>query len=123
MKGSRKAIYLDIDAPFEFVLAHLDFFKEHLEWLEKHMKSAPKVRGIEVERSTNGYAHIIVHLDREVTDIDENHYALAMGSSFALYVFAKMREKAIGTTDKVLFSNGRKTRPRKVAIWKNGNTE
>jgi len=108
----RRAVFIDVDAPFEWVLKHMDYFREHLEWLKKHMNDMPNVVGIEVERSTNGYAHIIVHLDREIADGDENHLALAMGSSFALFVFCKQREEAIGITDKVLFFPGDKVRER-----------
>lgn len=112
MAKKRRAVFLDIDAPFEWVLKHMDYFREHLEWLKGRIRDMPNVVGIEVERSTSGYAHIIVRLDREISDGDENHLALAMGSSFALYVFCKEREKALGITDKVLFFNGDKVRER-----------
>lgn len=108
----KKHLFLDIDAPYRFVVAYKKWLLHHWDYVLPKLTDA-RIVGYRIEESTNGNAHVVIYLDKAVSEDEELHLSTALGGSIGLYLISHMRLDAYGTSRKVRFMKGKKKRPRK----------
>jgi len=103
----RRYVLVDIDIPFSRFRRFRSVYREHVEWVLRHMRLGLAVRGMRALRSPSGNTHVLVHLDREVTEETALHLALCLGSDVAAFFEAMARLRQTGSSGYVPWSEKR----------------
>jgi hypothetical protein len=104
----KTSIFVDIDMDYSLFMSHIRFFEEHMNWVFDKLKLDVKPIGYRVLPSTNNNTHVIIYLDKPITDLEELHLSTALGGDYALYLNARKRYEILGYSDKVRFPKGEK---------------
>ena len=104
----KTSIFVDIDIDYNCFMNNLRFFEEHMNWVFDRLKLDVKPIGYKVLPSTNNNTHVIIYLDKAISDLEELHLATALGGDYALYLNARQRYEILGYSDKVRFPKGEK---------------
>jgi len=92
-------VFVDLDIRYSAFKKVERYWREHLEWVLKHLRLDAKVVGYRARRSGSGNTHVLVYLDRPVPELDALHLALALGSDFKAVLEARLRLDALGFSD------------------------
>lgn len=103
----KRYILVDLDIPFIKFKKFKSIYREHVDWVLRHMRIGVGVRGFRALRSPSGNTHVLVHLDREVTEETALHLALCLGSDVAAFLEAMVRLRQTGTSGYVPWSEKR----------------
>jgi hypothetical protein len=104
----KTSVFVDIDMDYALFMSNIRYFEEHMNWVFDKLKLDVKPIGYRVLPSTNNNTHVIIYLDKAVTDLEELHLATALGGDYALYLNARQRYEILGYSDKVRFPKGEK---------------
>jgi len=104
----KTSIFVDIDMDYTLFMSNIRYFEEHMNWVFDKLKLDVKPIGYKVLPSTHDHVHVIIYLDKAITDLDELHLSTALGGDYALYLNARQRYEILGYSDKVRFPKGEK---------------
>ena len=94
-------VFVDLDVKYSVFKKVERYWREHLDWVIKHLKLDAKIIGYRAKRSGSGNTHVLVYLDRPVSELDALHLALCLGSDFKAVLEARLRYDALGFADYV----------------------
>jgi len=88
----KTSVFVDIDMDYEMFMSNIRRFEEHMSWVFDKLKLDVKPIGYRVLPSTHNRVHVLIYLDKAITDLDELHLSTALGGDCLLYTSPSPRD-------------------------------